>query len=250
MNRWERPATGRRKTGFTAVNAACGEGKGRRRGATGNSGSGGRPECERRSEKRGGLGVPGSAYRCGNATGSGESSAPRPSASRRRRGPAIGLVTNDLVQRVFDDPRGPFLLEDGDQVPDDLLVDDDLQGEPAGLAQCGDRRVLHRRQHLEDPVEVFATDVHLEADLLLAGERLEEQGDVFDLLPLPSILPRLRFAMRTVVDSRIVSTTRRLFARRLLPVSVSSTIASARRGAFTRWPPGELDLGLDPFLFR
>ncbi|MDO8737943.1 MAG: hypothetical protein Q7J17_03075, partial [Candidatus Deferrimicrobium sp.] len=31
----------------------------------------------------------GSAYRWGNATGSGESSAPRPSSSRRRRGPAI-----------------------------------------------------------------------------------------------------------------------------------------------------------------
>ncbi len=60
-----------------------------------------------------------------------------------------------------------------------------------------------------------------------------------------------RFAMRTVVDSRIVSTMRRLFARRLLPVSVNSTIASARRGAFTSVAPQENSTWAStPFFFR
>ena len=46
-------------------------------------------------------------------------------------------------------------------------------------------------------------------------------------------------AITRVVDSRRVSTIRNLLARRELPVSVSSTIASARVGGLTSVAPQE-----------
>src|SRR5512141_1191947 len=167
-------------------------------------------------------------------------------------GEKCGLLRDDLVQRVFDNPGGPFLLEDGDQIPDDLLVDDDLEGEPAGLAQGGDRRVLHRRQHLEDPVEVAATDVHLETDRLLRAESaLEEQGDVPDLFPFPRILPCLpvRDEDGGRLEDRLHDTevVRPKAAPRL--GQLDDRVGEARR-LHLGGPPGELDLGLDPLLLQ
>ena len=46
-------------------------------------------------------------------------------------------------------------------------------------------------------------------------------------------------AMNFVLDSRIVSMTRSLLARRDYPVSVRSAIASTRSGAFTSVAPQE-----------
>ena len=59
------------------------------------------------------------------------------------------------------------------------------------------------------------------------------------------------FAMRRVVEVRIVSTMRRLFARSELPVSVRSTIASTSSGAFTSVAPQlNSTSAFTPFFFR
>ena len=64
--------------------------------------------------------------------------------------------------------------------------------------------------------------------------------------PIVSIFRRLMgsaqlrlLAMNLVLVSRIVSTIRSLFARRELPVSVRSTMASTRSGTFTSVAPQE-----------
>ena len=66
----------------------------------------------------------------------------------------------------------------------------------------------------------------------------------FSIMTMFSILRRLNgffraslFAMNRVVDCNSSSTMRRLFARSELPVSVTSTIASANRGGFTSVAP-------------
>ncbi|OGR23147.1 MAG: hypothetical protein A2559_11530 [Deltaproteobacteria bacterium RIFOXYD2_FULL_66_9] len=96
MNRWERPATEPRPAGVTAVKAACGDGERtpKRRDRKFRIWRT-PPKANVAARNAAASASRGSAYRWGNATGSGESSAPAPCLSRRSSGPAIerGRVT-------------------------------------------------------------------------------------------------------------------------------------------------------------
>ena len=79
-------------------------------------------------------------------------------------------------------------LEPRDQIPDRALLDDGIHCHPLLVAQGGDRRALQRRQQTEDPVEIDAADVQHQADAALRlDRRLQQQGHVFELGPLPGV---------------------------------------------------------------
>src|SRR5213594_21877 len=96
----------------------------------------------------------------------------------------------DLVKGVFNDSFRACGLEPRDEFTDDVLVDNRLDGHPAGLAEARNRRAPQRRQALQQGREVSLLQVHLEADLRLGFQgALEHQGHRLDFAPLPRIFP-------------------------------------------------------------
>src|SRR5271165_787421 len=102
------------------------------------------------------------------------------------------ISVDDLVQRVFDDALGPGRLERRQDLPDDALVDDRLQGEPLRVAEGRDRRVAQGRDRRDDGPERLLGGVHLEADLGLGLQGSpDQQRDRLDLPALDRVRPRL-----------------------------------------------------------
>ena len=108
----------------------------------------------------------------------------------------------------------------------------------AGSASGDSVGVLKGRQDAEHPLDVHLPHVHHQPDLPLGGHRaLEHEDEIVHLLALPLVGAAAGLAMNRVVLVRRSQTMRRLFARRLEPVSVTSTMASASLGGFTSVAP-------------
>src|SRR6266568_8478520 len=99
--------------------------------------------------------------------------------------------SNDLVQGVLDDPLCPQLEERGDDAPHLLLWEDALDGDPVGVVEMGDRRVLQAWEDPGDGLHLVARGVHLQPHHPLGSQgRLEQGSDGLDLLSLPRVVPR------------------------------------------------------------
>ena len=105
--------------------------------------------------------------------------------------PAIrfGLI-DDLVEGVFDDAFGAEFLELWDDLADDFLVDDGLDGNPARVGELGDGGVAKGGEGLEEGFEAGLLDVHFQADFVAGVEGAgEEEDEAFDLGALPRVGP-------------------------------------------------------------
>ena len=160
---------------------------------------------------------------------------------RAARSPRTAHVVDDLVDRVLDDaPRaGGFQLRnDG---ADDRFVDDRVDVDPVGIGERRDGRLLQRRQQLR------ARAAGCRGARSSSGRppsAARQDLSISAMLSSFSLLPRIGVAPAALAINRVVlcstsSTIRRLFARSELPVSVTSTMASASRGGLTSVAPQE-----------
>src|ERR1019366_9569085 len=103
----------------------------------------------------------------------------------RRPRTTLPISIDDLVEGILDDALGPERLEPRQDLPDDALVYDRLQGDPVRVAERRHRRVAQRRDRGQDRRAGLLRGVHLQAHLRL---RLEGPPDhERDRLDLPAL---------------------------------------------------------------
>src|SRR5688500_7772388 len=73
---------------------------------------------------------------------------------------------DDVIERVLDDSFRTERLEPGNDLPDDFLVDDGLDGDPAGEGEVSDSRIPQGRERLQHFIQPVLLEVHLQADFV------------------------------------------------------------------------------------
>ena len=74
----------------------------------------------------------------------------------------IRIKSDDLVQRVFDNSLSPQLDQFGHDLSHFLFVEDAFDGDPIGVIEVGDGRIVEARQYFGDGVDAVVRRVHLE----------------------------------------------------------------------------------------
>ncbi len=147
-------------------------------------------------------------------------------------------LEHDLVERILDDAGCLGCLEPGNHIAGDALFNDGVDRDPVGVAELGDGGRIERGQHGEDGFKIVALDVEHEADLRLRIDgAAQHERDLIDLLALPRVGEGFLPAIRCVSLSMMVSMILRWLALSELPVSVTSTMASASVGGLTSVAP-------------
>ena len=108
------------------------------------------------------------------------------------------------------------------------------------LLSLGNRGEIQGRQNAQNRGKIGSTHVHHQAKPVPAPPiaPCNIKSDIFNLLFLPRITPGIRIGDQLQFHfRRTVSRIRRRLARRELPVSVTSTMASASTGGLTSVAP-------------
>src|SRR6202023_627099 len=75
-----------------------------------------------------------------------------------------------------------------EDLADDAFFDDGVDGDPFGIAECGDGRIFECGQDVEYAAEIVAADVEKEADVAGGGDgALQHQDKILRFLALPRI---------------------------------------------------------------
>ncbi len=136
-------------------------------------------------------------------------------------------------------PGSPRSLEPRNHVARHALFDDGVDRDPLRIAELRNGRRVERGKHREHGFKIGALDVEHQAHLRLRVDgAAQHERDLIDLLALPRVGERglagdeMRLALHHRVDDLEVVG---LAAK--LPVSVTSTMASASMGGLTSVAP-------------
>ena len=148
-------------------------------------------------------------------------------------------------------PVAPARFSRGNQLALLLFFQNHFNRDPILIAQSADRRAFFRGKKTHHLSQLGFGHIHLQSDLGPGFDRaFQKHRDVFHLFALPGTSHAFLLAMKRMVLWSSVSSTRRLLARMLLPVSVRSTMASSSLRLDFGRAPGEFNRDVNALLFK
>ena len=149
------------------------------------------------------------------------------------------IISGDnFVERVFHDSLSPRFLQARDDLTNRCLIQDGVNRDPILVAQLRNSRLFQGWKKSKNAVELRTMHVEHETDFAKCVDRaLEERSNIAELSFFPFVAQRFLVPNQLSVRFKNESIIRRLAARRDEPVSVISTMASARTGGFTSVAP-------------